>query len=109
MHLNGASIHRALELVKDEPLRVSVELNNPVTRLAVTLMIDDDHMVGWAPRYLVDDLIRCVPRAPELTAKVARVNSDSAPLNQRILIDFMGRAPAGVELMSTPEFQLVNR
>lgn len=107
-HLGETSIERALRLVEHEPLRVSVELNNPVTRLAVTLMTDDYQMIGWTPRYLVDDLIQCVPRAPELSAKVARINSDSAPLNQRILIELMGKAPEGIELMSTPDFQLVN-
>lgn len=107
-HLGQTSIERALKLVEQEPLRVSVELNNPVTRLAVTLMTDDYQMIGWTPRYLVADLIQCVPRAPELTAKVARVNSDSAPLNQRILIELTGKAPEGIELMSTPDFQLLN-
>lgn len=106
-HLTQTSFQRALKLVEDESLRVSVELNNPVTRLAVTLMTDDYHMIGWTPRYLVDDLIRCVPRAPDLSAKIARINSESAPLNQRILIDFWGKTPVGVEMMSTPDFQLL--
>ena len=107
-HLPQNSIDRALQLKEGAALRVSVELNNPVARLAVTLMTDDYQMIGWTPRYLVDDLIRCVPKAPDLTAKVARINPDSAPMNQRILIDFHGKSPGGEEMMSTPDFLLLN-
>lgn len=61
-------------------------------------------MIGWAPRYLVQDLIGCVPYAPELTAHVGRINPD-APLNQRILVDYAGRVPVGHQPMSTPDFK----
>lgn len=62
-------------------------------------------MIGWAPQYLVEDLITCVPVAPTMTAKVARINADSAPLNQRYLIEYVGRAPEGKQPMSTPDFK----
>ncbi len=104
-HLGAAAQARAARLEEGEELRILVELNNPATRLAVPLLTEDYQMVGWAPRYLVDDLIRCVPHAPELSAKVARVNVDAAPLNQRFLIDYHGRAPSGVQPMSTPDFK----
>jgi hypothetical protein len=104
-HLGKNAIERAARLEVGEELRILVELNNPATRLAVPLMTEDYHMIGWAPRYLVDDLIRCVPFAPELTAKIGKINLNQAPLNQRILIDYHGRAPQGVEPMSTPDFR----
>ena len=104
-HLGEAAIQRALQLTQGESLRIAVELNNPVTRLAVTLSTEEYQMIGWTPRYLVDDLIRCVPNAPELSATVARINSNDAPLNQRILIDFHGRTQDGTELMATPDFR----
>lgn len=104
-HLGERAQERASKLQIGEELRIMVELNNPATRLAVTLVTHDYQMIGWAPRYLVDDLISSVPNAPELTAKVARVNLEGAPLNQRILIDFAGRAPKGREPMSTPDFR----
>lgn len=80
-------------------------MNNPATRLAVPLLTEDYQMIGWAPRYLVDDLIKCVPSAPELSARIARINADSAPLNQRILIDYAGRTPLDHQPMSTPDFK----
>lgn len=104
-HLGEKAIDRAARLQVGEELRILVELNNPATRLAVPLLTEDYQMIGWAPRYLVDDLINCVPFAPELTAKVGRINLNQAPLNQRILIDYHGRAPRGVEPMSTPDFK----
>lgn len=104
-HLGEKAIERASRLIVGEELRILVELNNPATRLAVPLLTEDYHMIGWAPRYLVEDLINCVPHAPELTARVARINLNSAPLNQRILIDYTGRAPSGTQPMSTPDFR----
>jgi len=66
---------------------------------------EDYQMIGWAPRYLVEDLIACVPNAPELSARVARINDNGAPLNQRLLIDYTGRASQDVQPMSTPDFK----
>ena len=104
-HLGEAAIERAARLKVGDELRILVELNNPATRLAVPLLTEDYQMIGWAPRYLVDDLINCVPNAPELSAKVARINADASPLNQRVLIDYAGRAPLGTQPMSTPDFE----
>ena len=104
-HLGARAIERASRLVVGEELRIFVELNNPATRLAVPLLTEDYQMIGWAPRYLVEDLITCVPHAPELSARIARINADAAPLNQRILIDYTGRAPKGTQPMSTPDFK----
>jgi hypothetical protein len=103
-HLGQKAIERASYLKVGEELRILVELNNPETRLAVPLLTEDYQMIGWAPRYLVEDLITCVPIAPELSACVARINDDGAPLNQRILIDYTGRTPQGQQPMSTPNF-----
>ncbi len=104
-HLGEKAQARAAQLRVGEELRILVELNNPATRLAVPLLTEDYQMIGWAPRYLVEDLIICVPFAPELTARVARINAESAPLNQRLLIDYKGRAGEGRQPMSTPDFK----
>jgi hypothetical protein len=103
-HIGPRAIERAEQLKVGESLRVMVEINNPATHFAVPLLTEDYQMIGWAPRYLVDDLLICMPNAPELNAHVARINAEGAPLNQRYLIDFHGRAPKGMEPMSTPDF-----
>lgn len=103
--LGETAMDRAARLKPGEKLRVMVELNNPATRLAVPLMTEDYQMIGWAPRYLVEDLISSVPNAPELKAEVARVNLEGAPVNKRILIDYTGRVPESHQPMSTPDFR----
>ena len=103
-HLGEAAIARASQLEVGEALQIMVEVNNPVTRTALCLFTSDYQMIGWAPRYLVEDLVTGVPNAPKLSARVARINDVAAPLNQRILIDYSGRAPVGQQPMSTPDF-----
>jgi hypothetical protein len=104
-HLGAVAQERVERLAVGDPLRVSIELNNPATRLAVTLLTDDYVMIGWAPRYLVDDLVASVPHAPHLTAQIAHLNDAQSPLNKRVLIDYAGRVPDAWEPMSTPDFE----
>lgn len=103
-HLPEASRERARSLTPGEKLRVMIEVNNPATRLAVTLHADDYVMVGWAPRYLVEDLVKCIPQAPEIEVTVVKVNHQHAPLNQSVLVEYSGRAPTNHLLMSSPDF-----
>ena len=86
-HLGERAIDSVRDLEAGEKLKVMVELNNPATRLAIPVLAEDYVMVGWTPRYLVEDLLICLPNAPEINAKVANVNRGHAPLNQSILID----------------------
>lgn len=103
-YLNKTSQEKASQLQAGEKLRIMVEVNNPATRLAVTLHSDDYTMVGWAPRYLVEDLVRCIPNAPEIEATVVKVNHGHAPLNQSILVEYAGKASSDHHLMSSPDF-----
>ena len=103
-HLPEASRERAARLIAGEKLRVMIEVNNPATRLAVTLHADDYVMVGWAPRYLVDDLVKCIPQAPEIEVTVVKVNHLHAPLNQSILVEYSGKTSTDHTLMSSPDF-----
>ncbi len=103
-HLQEASRERARALTSGEKLRIMIEVNNPATRLAVTLHTDDYVMVGWAPRYLSEDLVKCIPQAPEIEATVVKVNHFHAPLNQSILVEYTGKAPRDHKLMSSPDF-----
>ncbi|MDP1591105.1 MAG: hypothetical protein Q8M07_25345, partial [Prosthecobacter sp.] len=51
-HVSVPAKERGSLLKDGEKLRVMVEMDNPVTRLALALHTDDYQMVGWAPRYL---------------------------------------------------------
>lgn len=105
-HLPTHSQQRAKALKAGDQLSVMVEVNNPATRLAVCLLTGDDEytMVGWAPRYLVNDLVKCIPEAPEIKATVVKVNDAHAPINQSLLVEYSGRAPENHHLMSSPDF-----
>lgn len=104
-HLHALHRERLERLRADEPLRVSIELNNPVTDQAIQLMTDDYFLAGWAPRYLIHDLLRAMADHPRLTARVVRTNPAPAPLNQRLLIELSGVLPQGYQPMSGEEFQ----
>lgn len=103
-HLTEASQKRAKLLIPGEKLRAMIELNNPATRLALTLHADDYVMVGWAPRYLVDDLVTCISKAPEIEVSVVKVNHLHAPLKQSILVEYSGKVPENHHFMSSPDF-----
>lgn len=110
-HVNEPAQKRLLALTSGEHLRVAIELNNPATVLAVQLETPDDyHMIGWAPRYLVQDLFEAICEAPgDIRATVVKVNPAPAPSKQRVLIEIKGHWAAGYEPMSTPEFQPLSR
>lgn len=105
-YMQEAAQHRLHRLAPDEPLRVALELNNPATGLAVQLQTDDYCMIGWSPRYLVEDLVHAISCAPaKLDAIVQRVNPPPAPANQRVLVALSGSLPEEVEPMSSKDFQ----
>jgi hypothetical protein len=108
-HVSLPAQQRLVTLKPGEPLRVALELNNPATGRAVLILTTDDYQtLGWAPRYLVDDMFAAIANAPgELTASVVRINLPPAPANQRALIELQGQFPLGYEPMSSPDFELI--
>ena len=87
-----------------EQLYVTLELTNPVSRMAVPIQTTDYHMVGWPPHYLVADLVKAMAESPEYSAHVVRVNPQTAPSKQRVLIQMRGSWDQH-EPMSGPEFR----
>ena len=101
---------RLLKLLDGEPLRVAVELANPATGLAVQLQTEDYVNLGWAPRYLVEDICQAVNSgACDVKASVVRLNSAEAPQNRRLLIELTGRFADDYEPMSSPSFSPVRQ
>ena len=103
-YLGKNAIDRSFSLKEDEELSIFIELNNPQTGLAVMLLTSDYQPIGWAPRYLNADLIKCAANTSMLKARIVKINSGDAPLNQRFLIDYSGHAPKDWQLMSTQDF-----
>ena len=91
-HVNESAQKRIENLEAGEQLYVTLELTNPVTGFAVQIQTEDYHMIGWAPRYVVNDLVEAMAEATgDFRAKVVRVNPLPAPSKQRVLIEVSGR------------------
>lgn len=82
-------------------------MNNPATGTAIQLTTGDYAFLGWAPRYLVSDILSAVEELPQITATVVRVNDVGVPLNRRILIELVGKLPANIEPMSGPDYKFI--
>jgi len=108
-HVSQDAQRRLDSLSAGDKLYISLELTNPVTQLAVQIQTEDYHMVGWAPRYLVEDLVMAIAKAPgDYKAQVVRVNPVPAPSKQRLLVEISGHWP-DYEPMTTADFRpLVN-
>jgi hypothetical protein len=107
-HLSETAQARTLTLRPGEELGVSVELNNPKTHVGILLTTRPDYQfIGWAPHYLVTDLLKAIAERPQVTATVIRVNQDSVPANRRVLVEFGGTLPDAFEPMSSKAFQLI--
>lgn len=105
-HVNESAQKRIECLEAGDQLYVTLELTNPKTGLAVQIQTADDYyMIGWAPRYLVEDLVKAMAESPwNYRARVVRVNPLPAPSKQRVLIEMKARWDEH-EPMSSEDFR----
>jgi hypothetical protein len=108
-HASESAQIRGFQLKTSEPLQVSLELNNPVTGPAIQLTTSDYEFLGWAPRYLVSDILKGIAASPEIAAKVVRVNEAGVPINRRVLIELSGKLPANFEPMSGQDYRVLSQ
>lgn len=108
-HASVQAQDRVQRLRDGEPLRVAIEINNPAASTAVQLQsVDGPVVLGWAPRYLVDDLVRACTGSPHsITARVFKLNPAPAPYQQRVLVELQGHFAEAYEPMNGPDFQPV--
>ena len=104
-HVSEPAQERLNRLNPGEKLYLALELTNPLGELAVQIQTTDYLMLGWAPRYLVDDLTAAMEEAPgKYEAQVVKVNPQPAPSRQRVLVE-MRSFWEDHEPMSGPDFQ----
>ena len=107
-YTNPHSIERTERLEIGEELRLSLELNNPVTGHAVTVKTADQYTIGWLPRYLVDVVYQddgWLIQDPKVRA--AQLNL-SGSLSHRMLVNFAGRLPSTVRSMGClPQYRSI--
>jgi hypothetical protein len=102
----AAARERLEQLITGEELYVTVELTNPATTTAVQIQSKDYQVLGWAPRYLVHDLVGAMVASPgDIQAKVVRVNAAPAPSKQRVLIEMSGHWPQNYQPMQYEGFE----
>ncbi len=107
-HTSATARERLEALVAGESLYVTVELTNPETTTAIQIQTEDYHMLGWAPRYLVHDLVHAMAHSPGLLeCKVVRFNAMPAPSKQRVLIELNGQWPTDYSPMEGDGFELI--
>lgn len=105
-YVNEYSKNKVQKLEPNEKLQVSIEVNNPATGLAVQLQLKDYCMIGWTPRYLVNDILECITRNPlNIHAEVVKVNPAPAPTQERVLVEMRGKWPKDYEPMNSPDFK----
>ena len=108
-HANEHVIEAVQRLRVGDKLRVAPELNIPVTSHGLVVYTQKRDLLGWLPRYIAE----AIQPSGELTnleadVTVARVNQH-APLSQRLLVDFSGRLPPGVNPMGDlPQYQPID-
>ena len=104
-HVNETAQKRIERLEKNEQLYVTLELTNPATDVAVQIQTTDYHIIGWSPRYLVNDLTKAMADSPgKYAARVVRINPLPSLANQRLLIELSGYWNTEYEPMSGPDF-----
>ena len=104
-HVTPTARERIRQLKDGEELQAALELNNPATRFAVQMQTTDYHMIGWAPRYLVRDLVRTMDFEPgEYRVCVIRKTERYGSAKPSVLIEMNAPWPAE-EPMSGPDFR----
>ena len=103
-HIHPYAEERINKLSVGEDLGVTLEVTNPVTGYALQIQTQDNVIIGWAPRYLFDDLVHVVFANCRVEAGVGRLNPAPAPPGQRVVVCFRGCWPEGYEPMSGESF-----
>jgi hypothetical protein len=107
-HVSPAARERAEHLQENETLQVAIELNNPATAYAVQLQTADCHLIGWAPRYLVNDLLVALREHSTVTATVKRINRLDAPFARRVIVELSGGVSPSFEPMTSDEYHVIS-
>ena len=103
-YTNPPSEERVKHLRQGDNLYLTHEPHNPEIGLSVQIQTEDYYMIGWAPRYLVTDLVAVIDETGDYAAHVVRINPPPAPSSRRVLIELNGRWDKH-EPMSSDDFK----
>ena len=110
-HRGDDAIERAKSLKPGESLLLMHDFQNPVDPRAIALRTaeqerQDTHLMGYLPRYLLDDVRRLIDEDEEVArVQVERVNQPPAPVHFRILCRLEMRWPSHFQPFDTPAYK----
>ena len=79
------SIERIGKMEKGDKLYLASAFQNPFDKKALQLQTRDNHIVGYCPSYLLDDVNEIIEKEAEVEVCVKRVNDEASPLQFRFL------------------------
>ena len=108
-HIHPDMAATILQLKAGDRLGVVIEVTNKVAGYAVQIQTHDRQVIGYAPHYLVHDLVHVISRCSiPVSASVSRLNHPPTPPSQRLLIAFEGCWPEGYQPMNGDLFQTLD-
>jgi len=84
-YVPDGSIERISKMEKGEKIYLASAFQNPFDKNALQLQTRDNHIVGYCPSYLLDEMNKIVENEAEIEVCVERVNDNNAPLQFRFL------------------------
>ncbi|MBD2773124.1 HIRAN domain-containing protein [Iningainema tapete] len=105
-HLPLCAAERINQLQSGELLYLAHEFQNPYDPNALLLCTMDHYIVGYCPRYILNDTFKLKNENPKfLKVHVERVNSVPAPLQLRLLCNLTGQWHEDFRPFSSHEYQ----
>jgi hypothetical protein len=105
-HIPTCAIERINQLQTGEVLYLANEFQNPYDSRALLLCTQDHHIVGYCPRYIVDDVFKLNHENSQLVkVNVERVNPVPTPLQLRLLCNMTAEWYEEFRPFSSQEYQ----
>jgi len=105
-YLPKSSLQRIERLQPNDDLLLILDCQNPYDSNAILLRSIDCFLVGYCPRYLLEDVFTIIKECGDLPmVKAERVNLAPAPLQYRLLCNMTACWPDDFRPFETPQYQ----
>jgi hypothetical protein len=105
-HRQQAAIERVNSLKAHEQIYLMHDVQNAYDPMALALRTDDEHLIGYCPRYLAPDIHELLKQDPKLVnVHVERVNLAPTPIQLRLLCNMTAEWPSTFRPFASNEYQ----
>jgi hypothetical protein len=105
-HRQQAAIERVNTLNAHDLLYLMHDVQNPHDPLALALRTKDEHLIGYCPRYLTQDIHELLKQDPGFVqVRIERVNPAPAPIQLRLLCSITADWPKEFCPFMSDEYQ----